>query len=83
MKRFFFPWLVLIVGLLVIAFVVRQCRRGGGAVYQTVTVTQGKIPAYKVSQRIVRFDWPEVKQALQRYKFKPKNNISSKADRSD
>jgi len=56
MKRFFFPWLVLIVGLLVIAFVVRQCRRGGGAVYQTVTVTQGKIPAYKVSQRIVRFD---------------------------
>jgi len=31
-------------------------------------VEQGKIPAYKVSQRIVRFDWREVKQALSKYK---------------
>jgi HlyD family secretion protein len=42
MKRFF-PWLVLIVGLLIIAFIVRQCRKGGAANYQTATVTRGPI----------------------------------------
>ena len=31
-------------------------------------VEQGKIPAYKVSQRIVRFDWHEVKRALQTFR---------------
>ena len=42
MKRFF-PWFVLIVGLLIIAFIVRQCRMGGAANYQTATVTRGPI----------------------------------------
>jgi HlyD family secretion protein len=42
MKRFFF-WLVLVVGLLIIAFVVRQCRSGGAANYQTATITRGPI----------------------------------------
>src|SRR6184192_3653746 len=42
MKRFF-PWFVLIVGLLIIAFVVRQCRTRGAANYQTATVTRGPI----------------------------------------
>jgi HlyD family secretion protein len=42
MKRFF-PWLVLIVGLLIIAFIVRQCRRAGAANYQTAEVTRGPI----------------------------------------
>src|SRR5881409_461542 len=42
MKRFV-PWLVVIVGLLIIAFVVRQCRNGGAANYQTATVTRGPI----------------------------------------
>jgi HlyD family secretion protein len=42
MKRFF-PWLVAIVGLLLIAFVVRQFRSGGSATYQTATVTRGPI----------------------------------------
>ena len=42
MKRFF-PWFVLIVGLLIIAFIVRQCRKGGAANYQTATVTRGPI----------------------------------------
>src|SRR5207237_3270435 len=42
MKRFF-PWFVLIVGLLIIAFVVHQCRNGGAANYQTATVTRGPI----------------------------------------
>jgi len=42
MKRFFF-WLVLVVGLLIIAFVVRQCRSGGAANYQTATITRGAI----------------------------------------
>jgi len=42
MKRFF-PWFVLIVGLLIIAFIVRQCRTGGAANYQTATVTRGPI----------------------------------------
>ena len=35
-------------------------------------VAQGKIPAYKVSQRMVRFHWPEVKQALQKFRTKTK-----------
>jgi HlyD family secretion protein len=42
MKRFY-PWLVVIVGLLVIAFVVRQFRNNGTADYQTATVTRGPI----------------------------------------
>jgi multidrug efflux pump subunit AcrA (membrane-fusion protein) len=42
MKRFF-PWLVVIIGLLVIAFVVRQFRNNGAAPYQTATVTRGPI----------------------------------------
>ena len=42
MKRFF-PWLVAIVGLLLIVFVVRQFRSDGSATYQTATVTRGPI----------------------------------------
>src|SRR6266516_840922 len=42
MKRFF-SWLVLVVGLLIIAFVVRQCRSGDAANYQTATITRGPI----------------------------------------
>ena len=42
MKRFF-PWIVAIVGLLIIAFIIRQCRKGGAANYQTATVTRGPI----------------------------------------
>src|SRR6266487_3416320 len=42
MKRFF-PWIVAIVGLLIIAFITRQCRQGGAANYQTATVTRGPI----------------------------------------
>jgi HlyD family secretion protein len=42
MKRFF-PWLVLILGLLVIAAVLRQCRNGGVANYQTATITRGPL----------------------------------------
>jgi HlyD family secretion protein len=42
MKRFY-PWFVVIVGLLVIVFVVRKLRNGGDAVYQTATVTRGPI----------------------------------------
>src|SRR5213592_3653676 len=43
MKRFV-PWLVIIVGLLLlIALVVRQCRNGGAGNYQTTTVTRGPI----------------------------------------
>jgi len=42
MKRFF-PWIALIVVLLLVAFVVRQCRNEGGANYQTATVTRGAI----------------------------------------
>jgi HlyD family secretion protein len=42
MKRFF-PWLVVFVGLLIIAFIVRQCRTAGGANYQTAEVTRGPI----------------------------------------
>jgi HlyD family secretion protein len=42
MKRFF-PWVALLAGLFVIAFVVRQCRNGGAANYQTATITRGPI----------------------------------------
>ena len=42
MKRFL-PWLALVAGLLVIAFVVRQCRNGAAANYQTATITRGPI----------------------------------------
>src|SRR5437899_997703 len=42
MKRFF-PWFVLIVGLLIIAFIVRQCRTRAASNYQTATVTRGPI----------------------------------------
>lgn len=42
MKRFF-PWLSLVAGLFIIAFVVRQCRNGGAANYQTATITRGSI----------------------------------------
>ncbi len=42
MKRFY-PWLVIIVGLLIIAFVVRHFRNDGTADYQTATVTRGPI----------------------------------------
>src|SRR2546426_4424442 len=42
MKRFV-PWIALIVGLLIIVFVVRQCRNGPAANYQTATITRGPI----------------------------------------
>jgi HlyD family secretion protein len=42
MKRFV-PWLVVIIGLLVIAAVMRQCRSGAAANYQTATITRGAI----------------------------------------
>src|SRR5436190_6221969 len=42
MKRFV-PWIALITALLIVAFVVRQCRNGGAANYQTATVTRGAI----------------------------------------
>jgi HlyD family secretion protein len=42
MKRFY-PWLAVIGGLLFIAFVVRECRNGGAATYQTATVARGPI----------------------------------------
>jgi HlyD family secretion protein len=42
MKRFL-PWIALIIGLLIVASVVRQCRNAGVANYQTATVTRGPI----------------------------------------
>src|SRR5690348_18137530 len=42
MKRFL-PWLVVIGGLLLIAFVVRNLRSSGAATYQTAAVTRGPI----------------------------------------
>ena len=42
MKRFF-PLLVIIIGLIVFAFVLRQCRQSGAANYQTATVTHGPL----------------------------------------
>src|ERR1700720_1753495 len=40
MKRFL-PLLVIVIGLVVILFVVRQCRQRGASNYQTATVTRG------------------------------------------
>src|SRR5947209_18854297 len=42
MKRFY-GWLAVIGGLLLIAFVVHQCRNSSAATYQTATVTRGPI----------------------------------------
>src|SRR6059036_1038765 len=42
MKRFL-PWLIVICGLLLIAFVVRHLRTSGAATYQTANVTRGPI----------------------------------------
>src|ERR1044071_2932645 len=42
MKRFL-PWLIVIGGLLLIAFVVRHFRSGGAATYQTATIMRGPI----------------------------------------
>jgi HlyD family secretion protein len=42
MKRLM-PWIVVVVGLLIIAAVVRQCRNSGTANYQTATITRGAI----------------------------------------
>src|SRR5213083_2938840 len=42
MKRFL-PWIALLVVLLIVASVVRQCHTGGGANYQTATVMRGPI----------------------------------------
>ena len=42
MKRFV-PWLAVIIALLIIAAVLRQCRNGGAANYQTATITRGPI----------------------------------------
>src|SRR6201982_4263128 len=42
MKRFL-PWLIVIGGLLLVAFIVRQLRSNGAATYQTATVTPGPI----------------------------------------
>ena len=39
----FFPLLVIIIGLIVFAFVLRQCRQSGAANYQTATVTHGPL----------------------------------------
>src|SRR6201990_953268 len=42
MKRFL-PWLIVIGGLLLVAFIVRQLRSNGDATYQTAAVTRGPI----------------------------------------
>src|SRR6201997_3868353 len=42
MKRFV-PWIALIVALLIVASLVRQCRNGGSENYQIATVTRGPI----------------------------------------
>src|SRR4026207_1909558 len=42
MKRFV-PWFAVIIALLIIAAVLRQCRNGGAANYQTATITRGPI----------------------------------------
>jgi len=42
MKQFF-PLLVIVIGLIVFAFVLRQCRQSGAANYQTATVTHGPL----------------------------------------
>jgi len=42
MKRFL-PLLVIVIGLLILLLILRQCRRGGNVNYQTVVVTRGPI----------------------------------------
>src|SRR5216110_1314542 len=42
MKRFV-SWLAVIIALLIIAAVLRQCRNGGAANYQTATITHGPV----------------------------------------
>src|SRR5450755_3503679 len=42
MKRFL-PLLVIVIGLLILLFILRQCRQGGNVNYQTVVVTRGPI----------------------------------------
>jgi HlyD family secretion protein len=42
MKRFV-SWLLVIIGLLVVAAIVHQCRHGGTANYQTATITRGPV----------------------------------------
>ena len=42
MKRFV-PWIALVITLLIVASVVRQCRNGGSENYQIATVTRGAI----------------------------------------
>ncbi|HZR06578.1 MAG TPA: efflux RND transporter periplasmic adaptor subunit [Candidatus Udaeobacter sp.] len=42
MKRFI-PWLVAVIGLLAIVLVIRQCRNGVAASYQSATITRGPI----------------------------------------
>jgi len=42
MKRFF-PLIVLLIGLSILALVLRQCRQGGGLNYQTAPVTRGPL----------------------------------------
>src|SRR5213596_520521 len=42
MKRFV-PWLAVIIALLIIAAVLRQCRNGGAASYQTAMITRGPV----------------------------------------
>src|ERR1044072_7245413 len=42
MKRFV-PWVALVVGLLILASVVRQCHNGGAGNYQIATVTRGPV----------------------------------------
>src|SRR5881296_2239917 len=42
MKRFV-PWIALVIALLIVASVLRQCRNGGAGNYQTTTVTRGPI----------------------------------------
>jgi HlyD family secretion protein len=41
--KHFVPWVALVVGLLIVASVVRQCRNGGAGNYQIATVTRGSI----------------------------------------
>src|SRR5262249_40341989 len=42
MKRFI-PWLLIIIGLLLVTAVMRQCRNGGAVNYQTATIARGPI----------------------------------------
>src|ERR1700739_4044445 len=42
MKRFL-PWAILVAGLLIVLFAVRQCQRRGASSFQTAAVTRGPI----------------------------------------